>query len=155
MTSPEETRVEREAAGSGGLAGTSAARLVDIPSFQDGRGVLTFAQEGDHIPFAPRRYYTLAGVPMGKIRGGHAHAAYHTFIVALCGSCLATYDDGTSRRSVTLDRPTIGLYLPPLHWRELSGFTPDGLVLCISSGLYDPAEYIHDYGMFIRAVRGQ
>ena len=128
--------------------------MVDIPAFEDSRGMLTFAQEGDHIPFTPRRYYTLMTVPEGKTRGGHAHAAYHTFIVALRGACLATYDDGVLRRSVRLERPTLGLYLPPLHWRELSGFSADGLILCLSSGLYDPAEYIHDYEAFARAVAG-
>lgn len=129
-----------------GVFGT--ARVVELPVIADARGTLTFGQFADHLPFVPRRYYTIKDVPAGKVRGGHAHRRQHGFCVCLAGAFTMSIDDGRGVRSWRLDTPAKGLYMPPMEWRVLSDFTPDAVVLCLSSGEYDEAEYIRDYSEF-------
>ena len=127
--------------------------LVDMPMKPDGRGVLTFGQVGDHLPFVPRRYYAIMEVPDGKVRGEHAHRRQHGFMVCLAGALTVTLDDGESKQSWRLDGPEKGLYIPPMHWDTLSDFTPGAVVLCLSSGEFDEGDYIRNYDEFLELTR--
>jgi dTDP-4-dehydrorhamnose 3,5-epimerase-like enzyme len=128
-------------------------RLVELPMKPDDRGVLTFAQVGDHLPFVPRRYFAITGVPEGQVRGEHAHRREHAFMVCLSGSLTVALDDGRTREEWRLDSPAQGLYIPPLHWDRLSEFAPGTVVLCLASAEYDPEDYIRDYAEFTKLTR--
>ena len=127
--------------------------LVELPLKPDSRGLLTFGQVGDHVPFVPRRYYAILDVPEGTVRGEHAHRWQHGFMVCLTGALTVTLHDGTGERSWRLDSPRTGLYIPPLYWDRLSDFVPGTVVLCLASGEYDPEEYIRDYDEFLELIR--
>lgn len=122
------------------------ARIVELPSVADDRGTLSYGQAGPELPFVPRRYFVISGVPAGKARGGHGHRVAHQFMVCLTGRCTIRLDDGQHSASVLLDSPARGLYVPPRIWNDLMDFSPDAIVLCFASELYDPAEYIRDRG---------
>lgn len=126
------------------------ARLVALPSFPDDRGTLTFGQVGAQLPFVPQRFFTITGVPKGGVRGEHAHRLLHQFLVCLHGGCTIMIDDGRRQQTFRLDSPAVALHVPPLHWNRLYDFTPDAVLLCLSSGAYDRAEYIPDYETFQR-----
>ena len=128
------------------------ARLVALPAFQDARGTLSFGQSGDHLPFEPKRYFLITDVPRGQLRGEHAHREQHQFMVAVRGACRVVLDDGSGREDIQLDHHTVGLHVPPMVWGSLYDFTPDALLLVLTSGAYDPAEYIRDYGAFTAAL---
>jgi UDP-2-acetamido-3-amino-2,3-dideoxy-glucuronate N-acetyltransferase len=145
-------RNERDAATTKRSLPFDSEGLITLPVFPDDRGTLTFAQVGDHLPFVPRRYYAITNVPAGKLRGEHAHSTLHQFITCLKGAFTMMLDDGHTRRTYRLDSLAKGLHIPPLHWSVLSDFTHDAVVVCLSSGEYDPAEYIRDYGAFLAAV---
>ncbi|HEX2780674.1 MAG TPA: FdtA/QdtA family cupin domain-containing protein [Gemmatimonadaceae bacterium] len=127
-------------------------RLVELPIFPDDRGVLTFGEYGDHLPFIPKRYYVIMDVPGGKTRGGHAHSRYHSFLVCLKGSCHIALDNGQKVWEYRLDSPRKGLYVPPMHFNRLSEFSSDAVLLSLSSGLYDRSEYVLAYDEFTRRV---
>lgn len=129
------------------------ARTIELPLIPDDRGLLTFGQAEAHIPFIPRRYYSILQVPRGKIRGEHAHRAQHGFIVCLTGGVTVTVDNGHAEHEWRLESPAKGLYVPPLIWNILSDFTDDAVVLCLSSGDYDEADYIRDRGEFASLTR--
>lgn len=133
-------------------ARAALSRVVQLPLITDDRGALSFGQVGDHLPFVPRRYFVILDVPEGKVRGEHAHSVLHSFLVCLHGACTVTVDDGLRRETHRLDAPIKGLYIPPLHWNELRDFTSDTVLLCLSSGEYDRAEYLLDYDTFMKAV---
>lgn len=133
-------------------AARAGARLIDLPYFPDERGALTFGQVGAQLPFVVRRFFTIADVPAGKVRGNHAHSHFHQFLLCLRGGCTITIDNGRVRTTFRLDSGRQGLHVPPLHWNTLSEFTSDAILLCLSSGEYDPAEYISDYESFIRSA---
>jgi dTDP-4-dehydrorhamnose 3,5-epimerase-like enzyme len=128
-------------------------RLVELPVLPDDRGMLTFGQFGEHIPFVPRRYYSILDVPSGKLRGQHAHRRQHGFAVCLRGGFTITLDDGRATHDWRLDTPSRGLYIPPMYWNTLSDFTPDAVILCLASGEYDESDYIRDHAEFTALTR--
>ena len=136
--------------GSRPRGGIDAVRTIEIPEMADERGSLTFGQYDQHLPFIPRRYFTIMDVPAGTERGGHAHRTVEQFIVALRGRVTIALDDGERARRVVLDSPRSALYVPAMVWNDLSGMTPETVLLCLASGDYDEAEYIRDRATFQR-----
>jgi len=132
-----------------------AHTLIELPERGDARGLLTFGQEGDHIPFPVKRFFTLYKVAAGASRGGHAHRQQHQFLVMAAGSANIIVDDGNHRTQVLLDRPNLGLHAPPMLWLELEDFSPDAICLVLASGVYDEADYIRQREDFLRlAAKG-
>jgi hypothetical protein len=128
-------------------------RLIDLPKIADPRGNLTFVEGMVHIPFDIKRVYYLYDVPGGGARGGHAHKALQQLIVAMSGSFDVHLDDGTTRRSVHLNRSYFGLYIPNMIWRELDNFSSGAVCTVLASERYDEADYYREYNDFVAAVR--
>jgi dTDP-4-dehydrorhamnose 3,5-epimerase-like enzyme len=128
-------------------------RLIELPEFSDARGALTFAQEGEHVPFSVKRFFALYGLRAGAQRGGHAHRLQHQFLVMLAGAATVTLDDGQSRRQVRLDRPNLGLHVPPMLWLELGDFSEDAVCMVLASDLYFESDYIRDRAEFVKLAK--
>jgi hypothetical protein len=62
-------------------------------------------------------------------------------------SCVV--DDGQLRQEFRLDRPDVGLYLPPMMWGTQYNYSPDAVVLVFASREYDAGDYIRDYEEFL------
>jgi len=58
-------------------------------------------------------------------------------------------DDGKVKRSIHLNRPNIGLYMPSGLWRELDNFSSGAICLVLASHGYNESDYIRDYDNFI------
>ncbi len=135
----------------------TAVRGVDIYEFpwvSDPRGDLTVGEFESGFPFRPKRYFIISGVPSGEIRGEHAHKQCHQFLMCAYGQCSVTVDDGRSRLEVQLDKPSVGIYLPPMIWGRQWQYSADAALLVFASERYDPADYIREYDAFITMVRG-
>ena len=128
-------------------------RKVILPEIVDQRGRLMFGEEGRHIPFAIKRIFAIYDVRDGAKRGGHAHRRQEQFVVMLAGKCRITIRDGTESREEFLTGPTIGLYVPPVIWIELSDFSPGAVCLVLTSDTYDEADYIREYVEFQNLAR--
>src|SRR5215475_9092448 len=128
-------------------------RLLELPLFKDSRGSLSFAQYQDTLPFLPKRYFIVFDVGEGEIRGNHAHRKVHQMLICVKGACRVSLDDGKIREDVLLDRPELGLYLPPGIWATEKDFSRDAVLMVLASEVYDPDEYIRDYEEFVTARR--
>jgi hypothetical protein len=62
-------------------------------------------------------------------------------------------DDGTNRRTIHLNRPYFGLYMPNMIWRELIGFSSGGICLVLASDIYREDDYFRNYDEFKEAAR--
>jgi UDP-2-acetamido-3-amino-2,3-dideoxy-glucuronate N-acetyltransferase len=134
----------------------TAVKSVDIyrfPWVQDSRGDLTVGEFENEFPFRPKRYFIVSGVPKGEIRGEHAHKACHQFLICAYGQCSVTVDDGTTRLEIKLEKPDVGIHLPPMVWGRQWQYSGDAALLVFASELYDPGDYIRGYDAFLRAVR--
>ncbi len=133
----------------------SKCKIIDLPKVEDRRGNLTFIEENRQIPFVIKRVYYLYDVPGGESRGGHAHKGLQQFIVAASGSFDVILDDGFERKRFHLNRSYYGLWVCPMIWRELDNFSSGSVCLVLVSELYDEADYIRDYDMFQKLLRGE
>ena len=124
-------------------------RLINTPIIQDPRGNLTVGEFGKQIPFHPNRYFVIYQVPLVDIRGEHAHKACHQFLICIRGSVMAIADNGNRREEFRLDRPNIGLYMPPMTWGTQHTYSPDAVLLVYASHYYDAQDYIRNYDEFI------
>ena len=113
------------------------------------KGDISVVENGITVPFETKRVYYLYDVPGGVERGGHAHKQLKQLIVAVSGSFTVTLDDGSTKRSFTLNRPYMGLYVVPGIWRTLEDFSSGSVCLVLASEKYDSADYIRSYDQFI------
>lgn len=129
--------------------------LHELPHIRDMRGSLSMGEFERSIPFEVKRYFLVFDVPSREVRGEHAHLACHQFLVCVRGSCAVVADDGTHRREFTLDRPSLGIYLPPMTWAIQYKYSSDAVLLVLASDYYDAADYIRDYGEFMTLATGK
>jgi glyoxylate utilization-related uncharacterized protein len=120
---------------------------------RDPRGNLTFVEGANHVDFDMRRVFYLYDVPGGESRAGHALKSTTQVIIAISGSFDVVVDDSHDRKTVTLNRSYVGLYLPPLVWRELENFSSGAVCLVLASRVYDEDDYVRDYEGFTVAAR--
>jgi hypothetical protein len=131
----------------------TGCRLIDLPAIPDARGSLTFVESPRHLPFSFKRAFCMYDIPAGAARGGHALKQCQQFIMALSGAMDVVLDDGRGlRERVRLDRPSQGLLVPPLVWRELDRFADQTVCLVLASHEYSEADYYRDYDQFKTAV---
>lgn len=127
-------------------------RLIEFPKITDPRGNLTFIEGRRHVPFEVKRVFYLYDVPTGESRGAHAHKTLEQVIICLSGSFDVLLDDGIKQRTVHLNRPWKGLYVPPLIWGAQAHFDPGSVCLVLVSDLYLEADYYRDYDAYREAV---
>jgi WxcM-like, C-terminal len=132
------------------VIGTGDCMLIDLPKIHDPRGNLTFIEAGRHVPFEIERAFWIYDVPGGSVRGGHAYRTVHECILALSGSFELMVDDGSHHVHYTLNRSYHALLIPNLIWREMINFSTNSVALVLASGPFEPADYVHDYGDFLR-----
>ena len=130
----------------------SKAKLIEFPDISDLRGKLTFAETPGLLPFVPQRFFLVYGVPGKDVRGEHAHKELHQVLICVHGSCAVVVDDGQDRCEVVLDRPTLGLHIPPMIWGTQYKFTADAVLLVLASDIYKAEDYIRDYDEYIKLV---
>ena len=127
-------------------------RTINLPNILDSRGNLTVAEFDKVVPFNVKRFFMVYQVPLTKIRGEHAHIQCHQFLIVARGAISVIADNGITRKEFLLNNPTVGLYLPPLVWGVQHKYSPDACLLVFASEFYDDADYIRDYGEFLKVV---
>jgi dTDP-4-dehydrorhamnose 3,5-epimerase-like enzyme len=127
--------------------------LHELPVFSDIRGSLSVGELERDIPCAPRRYFLVFDVPSREVRGEHAHIECHQFLICVRGSCAVVADNGRGREEFILDRPNLGIHLPPMIWGIQYRYSPDAVLLVLASHAYDASDYIRDYGQYVERVR--
>ncbi|MBH10217.1 MAG: hypothetical protein CMG74_07680 [Candidatus Marinimicrobia bacterium] len=129
----------------------SDCQIIKLPLIKsDRKGSMTPVYNNKHIPFQIQRVYYLYDIPSGAERGGHAHKELQQLIVSASGSFNVEVNDGKNKIKFKLDRPSYGLYLPPMIWRELKNFSGGAICLVLASLKYDENDYFRNYKEFIR-----
>ncbi len=126
---------------------------IDITKIHDTRGNLSVI-EGNAVPFEMRRVYYLYDVPSGATRGGHSHINQQELLVALGGSFDVILNDGYEQKTVTLNKPNVGLLIVNGIWRELQNFSSGSVCLVLASDVFDEEDYIRDFQDFKLSKNG-
>lgn len=130
----------------------SGVQIHNMPRVVDIRGNLTVGEFERTVPFAVKRYFMVFDVPSMETRGEHAHRECHQFLICVRGSCAVVADDGKNRQEFLLDRPDVGVHLPPMVWGIQYKYSADAVLLVFASHHYDSADYIRNYTEFRQLV---
>ena len=131
----------------------SDIKVINLPKVEDPRGNLSFIEEGQHIPFKIERAYWIYDVPGGQVRGGHAFRKQLELIVAISGSFDVIIDDGTNKKTFSLNRSYYGLYIPAGLWRQMENFSTNSLAMVLSSTAFSEDDYIRDYQEYLKLFK--
>jgi len=119
--------------------------LIYLNQLGDRNGHITAINNDKDIPFEVRRVFYLYDIPGGESRGAHAHKDCHQFLVAASGAYEVLLNDGKTQRQVMLNRPNMGLHIPPGIWASEINFSSGSICLVMASHAYNEADYIRDY----------
>ena len=98
-----------------------------------------------NVPFEVKRVYWTYYTPNEVLRGGHAHKRLEQMIFAVSGRIVFRVEDRFGAKYVfELEKPNIGLYIPPYTWRDIQ-FSHSAVLLCLASTHYEETDYIRDY----------
>lgn len=128
--------------------------VVELPKIGDRNGSITAINNFIEIPFEVNRVFYLYDIPGGESRGAHAHKECHQFLIAATGSFEVELFDGKMRRTVALNRPNIGLHIPPGIWASEVNFSSSSICLVLASHHYDEGDYIRQLDLYI-SIYGQ
>jgi uncharacterized RmlC-like cupin family protein len=124
-----------------------------MPKISDPRGNISAVNNRLEVPFDIKRVFYLYDIPGGESRGAHAHKECHQFLVAASGAFEVLMDDGNTKRQVQLNRPYMGLHVPPGIWASEINFSSGAICLVLASHDYNEHDYIRDYNEFIRFIK--
>jgi hypothetical protein len=127
-------------------------QVLNFPQLGDDRGQLVVVEQLKDIPFDLKRIFYIYGTKGKVARGQHANRLSQFVLINLKGSCKVLVDDGKQVEVIVLDKPHTGVYLDKMVWKEMFDFSPDSILLVLSSELYDKTEYINQYDEFIQEV---
>lgn len=122
--------------------------LIYLPKIGDRNGNITSVNNSE-IPFNVKRLFYLYDIPGGESRGAHAHKECHQFLIAASGAFEVLIDDGKVQRQVQLNKPYLGLHIPPGIWASEINFSSGSICLVLASHEYNERDYIRDYEEFL------
>ncbi|WP_096027559.1 sugar 3,4-ketoisomerase [Campylobacter lanienae] len=127
-------------------------KILNFNAKNDNRGCLIALENLKEIPFKIQRIYYIYDTNPDFPRGAHAHKELEQVLIMMDGSCEIVLNDGKHSKSITLNRPDIGLFIGKNMWREMRNFSYGAKLLVLASDYYDDSEYIRDYDEFLRMV---
>ena len=135
---------------------TKGRKLPQLIPFQKlgghDQGFLSTSEQFKNSLFEVKRVFWTYDVPENITRGKHAHRCTHELLVAVTGTVRVVVETARGKEEeFILDSPQIGLHVPPLNWIELH-FDNGAVMLGISSGDYNRAEYIDSYDEYCSLV---
>jgi hypothetical protein len=123
--------------------------LIYLHKIENRAGNITPIHNNVEIPFEIKRIFYLFDIPGGESRGAHAHKECHQFLVALSGSFEILLDDGKTKRLVQLNRPYIGLHIPPGIWASEINFSSGSICLVLASEKFNENDYFRNYDDYL------
>ena len=130
---------------------TTNVKLLQFRENGDERGRLVIVEGAQDIPFEIKRVFYIYGSDSNVVRGSHANRHSEFVLINVAGtSKVRIIDRSGNEMIINLTRPHTGVYLPAMVWKEMYDFSPDSVLLVLSSEHYDPEEYIRNYDEFQR-----
>jgi dTDP-4-dehydrorhamnose 3,5-epimerase-like enzyme len=122
----------------------SDVQYIKLPYDFAENGDLTVMEGLTHIPFSIARVFIVRGFA-GSRRGDHAHKVCTQFLTCPYGIVEVNCDDGVEVANFILDKPNIGLLIPPGIWANQSYLVANSVLTVLCNRPYDALDYIRDY----------
>ncbi len=118
-------------------------------------GYISVFENNEQVPFKVERVFWTYYTPEDVVRGRHAHYKTEQILIAVAGRIIVNIEmpDG-SKEIFTLDKPNIGLYVPPHCWHTMQ-YSHSSAQLVLASTIYDEKDYIRKYEDFKNYYSGK
>lgn len=122
---------------------TFELQKIDTPRF-----IMSPVELKDYIDFEVKRIYFITDIKAPT--GAHCHKQEEELFVLVKGACTAVIDKGNGLEEIKMTAPTSAMYVPNYVWHHFKDFSPDAVLLALSSTNYNPdrSDYIEDYEEF-------
>jgi hypothetical protein len=113
-------------------------------------GFISIWENNDLAPFKVERVFWTYFTPEDIVRGRHAHFQTEQVLIAVAGRIIVNveYPDGVIEL-FTLDKPNIGLYLPPFCWHTMQ-YSHSSVQMVLASTKFNEEDYIRGYDNYKR-----
>ncbi len=115
------------------------AVLHTLPVHSGQAGNLTVFEK--LLPGDVKRAFFIENVPPDQQRAMHGHRIAHLALLCLRGSCQVYVKNATSESTHALKTPAQCLLIEPGDWHILKHFSPDALLMVMSTQYYNPSDY--------------
>lgn len=129
-------------------------KILNFKDLGDERGNLVVIEGEIDIPFMIKRVFYIYGSDHDVIRGQHANRRTEFILINVSGKSKVRITNGEEECIVELNKPRMGIYIPPMLWKDMYDFSEDSVLLVLASEHYDAEEYIRDYNEYIREIKG-
>jgi hypothetical protein len=119
----------------------------------DKKGFLSYFESSNEIPFEIKRIYYIYGVPVGKIRGKHAHKFLKQAIWCPIGKIELILDNGKVKNKYVLNSPEKILLISGCIWREFVWGDINSVLCVAASDFYNENDYIRKYTDFLKFIK--
>jgi dTDP-4-dehydrorhamnose 3,5-epimerase-like enzyme len=123
----------------------TSIQLISVPHYVDERGDLTVVEEV--VPFDISRVFAVRAMK-GAVRGKHAHKKCSQFMVCVSGSIQVVCYDGVNESTYLLDRPSVGINVPPGVWAQETYEENGSILMVFCDYPYVADDYINDINDF-------
>lgn len=124
--------------------------ILEFKDLGDERGKLVVIEGMQTIPFEIKRVFYIYGSDSKVIRGQHANRKSEFVLINVAGQSKVRITDGLDELIIELSRPMMGIYIPPMVWKDMYDFSKDSVLLVLASTHYNGGEYIRNYEEYLK-----
>lgn len=120
----------------------------EIKKIPTPRFVMSPIELKEYIDFEVKRVYFITDIK--EATGAHCHKVEEEFFILVKGACTAVIDRGNGLEEIPMTAPTSAIYVPAYVRHGFKDFSPDAVLLALSSTNYNPdrSDYVEDYDEF-------
>ena len=122
---------------------------INLKSDYAENGELVVIESGVEISFDIKRVFFVRA-DENSIRGNHSHKKCSQFLCCVFGAVEVECDNGLEKKSFILNKPNIGLLIPPGIWAKQKYLKPNNVLIVACNRIYESDDYIRDYNLFLK-----
>jgi dTDP-4-dehydrorhamnose 3,5-epimerase-like enzyme len=128
---------------------------IDFPGLGESSiGFISVTQNG-LIPFEIKRVFWTYYTPESIVRGRHSHYKTEQILVAVCGRIILTTESAYGEiKTFILEKPSIGVYIPPNVWHTMQ-YSHSSVQMVLASTEYEQDDYIRNHDEFKKVWTGR
>lgn len=128
--------------------------VMQFADLGDERGKLVVIEGKRNIPFSINRVFYIYGSDDTVVRGQHANRESEFVLINVAGESKVRITDGKEELIVELNKPMMGVYIPPMIWKDMYDFSSDSVLLVLASTYYNSSEYIRNFDEYLKEIKG-